>query len=100
MKCMKIGIISDIHSNYEALFTVLNALKAESVDRTLNADDNVGYSAFPDEYIRLLNDANVEGVMGNYDKAIGHNLTSCGRGKCCEALKAVSKASLDWTQGE
>ena len=54
MITVNIGIISDVHSNKYALSAVLGALKREGVDRIVNAGDNVGYSAFPDECVELL----------------------------------------------
>lgn len=96
---MKIGIISDIHSNYEALAAVMDAIREDGVEMIVNAGDNVGYSPFPDQCIRLLQDAHVEGVMGNYDEAVGYDKVSCGCGECCDALEAIRQASLKWTQG-
>lgn len=95
---MKIGIISDIHGNYDALTTVLDAMKSAGVDMILNAGDNVGYSPFPDECVQLLQDENVAGVMGNYDEAVGFGLASCGCGDSCEAVERIRQASLKWTQ--
>ncbi|HMK46074.1 MAG TPA: metallophosphoesterase family protein [Methanocella sp.] len=97
---MKIGIISDIHGNYDALSTVLDVLKKENVDLIVNAGDNVGYSPFPDECVRMLKDASVEGVRGNYDEAVGYDRESCGCGDCCETVEQIRRASLKWTQGQ
>ena len=96
---MKIGIISDVHGNYDALSIVLDAVKKEGVDLIVNAGDNVGYSPFPDECIRLLKDADVVGVMGNYDEAVGFGLVSCGCGECSIDVERIRQASLKWTQG-
>ncbi len=95
---MKIGIISDIHSNYDALMAVIAALKSADVDLIVNAGDNVGYSAFPDECIGLLEDEDIAGVMGNYDEAVGFGLASCGCGKTCETVEQIRQAALKWTQ--
>lgn len=96
---MKIGIISDIHGNYDALCAVFGELKRADVELVLNAGDNVGYSPFPDECVRLLKDELVQGVRGNYDEAVGFGLASCGCGDCCDAVERIRQASLQWTQG-
>lgn len=95
---MKIGIISDIHSNYDALSAVIKALKGAGVDMIVNAGDNVGYSPYPDECIRLLRDENVLGVMGNYDEAVGYGLGSCGCGECSIEVEKLRQTSLRWTR--
>jgi putative phosphoesterase len=96
---MKIGIISDVHANYDALCAVFDELKRAGVNMVLNAGDNVGYSPFPDECVRLLKDELVQGVRGNYDEAVGFGLASCGCGDCCDAVERIRQASLRWTQG-
>ncbi|MFW5871051.1 MAG: metallophosphoesterase family protein [Verrucomicrobiota bacterium] len=95
---MKIGLISDVHSNLEALHQVLAALKARSVERILNAGDNVGYSAFPNECVALLREEEVEGVMGNYDEAVAGCSDQCGCGYADSETEKIRSGSLRWTQ--
>ena len=95
---MKIGIISDVHSNRDALLAVMAALKREGVERIVNAGDNVGYSAFPDECVELLQSHGVDSVAGNYDYAVGFGLPDCGCGPACGELERVRQASLAWTK--
>ncbi len=65
---MKIGIISDIHSNLEALQTVLNFLSGE-VDQIYCLGDVVGYGPNPNECVDLIRDHCVKVLMGNHDYA-------------------------------
>jgi len=65
---MKIGIISDIHSNLEALQTVLE--KMSSVDSIICAGDVVGYGANPNECVGLIKDRGIQCVLGNHDRAV------------------------------
>ncbi|HDO36885.1 MAG TPA: metallophosphoesterase [Nitrospirae bacterium] len=95
---MKIGIISDIHGNREALRAVLRELAGEGVDKILNAGDNAGYSAFPDECIALLRQEGVEGVMGNYDEAVCFKKPVCGCDYKDEGVAGIGFNSLKWTQ--
>ncbi|MDI6736479.1 MAG: metallophosphoesterase family protein [bacterium] len=74
---MKYGIISDIHSNLEALKVVLEELKGvkgvkgvRGVDKILCLGDIVGYGPLPNECIaeiKKLKEANI--VVGNHDLA-------------------------------
>ncbi|HPD18347.1 MAG: metallophosphoesterase family protein [Candidatus Goldbacteria bacterium] len=68
---MRYAIISDIHSNLEALNSVLEFLQLNSVDKIICCGDIVGYGPDPKQCInklRLLN--NFSSVMGNHDAVI------------------------------
>ena len=95
---MNLGIISDVHSNYEALKAVLRELNREGVNRIINAGDNVGYSAFPNECIELFKAEGIEGVMGNYDEAVAFSKPVCGCGYKDEEVARIGHLSLAWTQ--
>lgn len=67
---MKIGIISDIHSNYEALKTVVDD-SISKVEGYVCLGDILGYGPEPNETISLLSRLNLVGiVLGNHDIAI------------------------------
>lgn len=95
---MRIGIISDVHSNYEALKTVLKELNREVVDRIINTGDNVGYSAYPNECIELFKIEGIDGVMGNYDEAVAFGRPVCGCGYKDTEVAHIGHLSLTWTQ--
>ncbi len=63
------GIIGDIHSNYDALTSVVNELKQEHVDKILCIGDIVGYAAEPARCIELVRELNCITVAGNHDYA-------------------------------
>ena len=62
---MKIGIISDIHSNIEGLRNVLEKLKG--VDVILCAGDITGYYTFINEVINEIKSKNIKTIIGNHD---------------------------------
>ncbi|MFQ5885543.1 MAG: metallophosphoesterase family protein [Thermoplasmata archaeon] len=64
---MRIGLISDVHSNAPALEEVLYYLEDAGVDRIIHAGDVIGYNPFPNEVVRMLIDHNVEGIKGNHE---------------------------------
>lgn len=66
---MKLAIISDIHSNLEALEAVFEDLKNEQPEFIYCSGDLVGYAANPNEVIQLLRQNKVKCVMGNHDYA-------------------------------
>ena len=64
---MRLGILSDIHANYEALTSAWQALSGASCDKVVCAGDVVGYGAMPRECIDFLRERNIETVRGNHD---------------------------------
>ncbi|MDD5348295.1 MAG: metallophosphoesterase family protein, partial [Candidatus Omnitrophica bacterium] len=66
---MRYAILSDIHSNLEALEAVLAAFQAERIDAYLCAGDIVGYGANPNECIQRINTVSPVIVAGNHDWA-------------------------------
>lgn len=67
---MRLAIISDIHSNLEALQSVLPLIADEGVDAILNLGDIVGYNASPNECLELLHEKPVISLAGNHDLAL------------------------------
>lgn len=66
---MRYGIISDIHSNLEALKRVLDQLKDESIDRYICLGDIVGYAANPNECADMVREVTDLVIAGNHDYA-------------------------------
>jgi len=66
---MLYGIISDIHSNLEALQSVLVRLEG-AVDQIVCLGDIVGYGPNPNECCELLQKKNIPTVRGNHDSAV------------------------------
>ncbi len=64
---MKIGIISDIHSNMEALLAVLDDMGP--VDKVIFLGDVVGYGADPEFCIKIVREIADIMVCGNHDFA-------------------------------
>lgn len=67
---MRLAIISDIHSNFEALKSVLPQIDQDGVDAILNLGDIVGYNASPNECLELLQEKPVVSLAGNHDLAL------------------------------
>ena len=65
---MRILLLSDIHSNLEALEACLAA--APEYDLVVNLGDIVGYGASPKEVIAISRDLGSVFVRGNHDKAV------------------------------
>ena len=65
---MKLALLSDIHSNLEALDTVLDALP--KVDRIVVLGDIVGYGPDPNDVIDRLQSVEAQAVRGNHDQAM------------------------------
>lgn len=66
---MKYAIISDIHSNLQALEAELNDIRKLECDEILSLGDIVGYGGEPNECVELLIERSVISIKGNHDKA-------------------------------
>ncbi len=66
---MRYAVLSDIHSNLEALTAVLEALADERIDRYLCLGDLIGYGADPRPCLERLQGLNLVVVGGNHDLA-------------------------------
>ncbi len=85
---MKIGIISDIHSNYEALTSVLK--KMTKIDEFICLGDMVGYAADPNNCIEKIKDLNCKCIGGNHDFAVVGKLD-------IDYFNSTARAAILWT---
>lgn len=87
---MRALIISDIHSNLEALDAVLVA--APACDTVWNLGDTVGYAANPNEVIDKVRKLAGLSIRGNHDRAC-----------CCsdemEDFSPIADRAVQWTRG-
>ena len=67
---MKYAIVSDIHSNLEALEVALSEIKKRRTDKIISLGDIVGYGANPSECLKQITEEAEELVMGNHDQAV------------------------------
>jgi len=88
---MKLAILSDIHSNLEALEAALEDIKNQSVDTIYCMGDLVGYGASPNEVIELLRKNQVKCLMGNHDYA-------CLNQRSMESMIRNARESIEYTR--
>jgi len=93
----KLAFISDIHSNLEALKSVLEDIKKEDVDKIYCLGDLVGYGPNPNEVIEIIKENKITTVMGNYDDAVGNEKDNCGCSYNPGRETEVGDESLSWT---
>jgi predicted phosphodiesterase len=89
---MRYLVLSDIHSNLEALDAVLRASSTQRYDAVLVLGDLVGYGADPNavvERVRALNPAAI--VRGNHDK-VAAGLDDA------EDFNPMAKSAAHWTR--
>ena len=64
---MKIGIVSDIHSNLAAFQAVLRTLEDENCLKIVCAGDIVGYGPSPAQCLEIIREKRIPCVRGNHD---------------------------------
>lgn len=64
---MKILLLGDVHANLPALEAVLAHAAQQDAQQIWNVGDFVGYGAFPNEVIELMQQVGAVSIAGNYD---------------------------------
>jgi predicted phosphodiesterase len=95
---MKLGLISDVHGNVQALRAVLTALEEDGAEFVICAGDLVAYGANPSQVIKLLRDRAIPCVAGNYDFAVAHDLKTASRISSSPTNEPLKRAALAWAQ--
>ncbi len=85
------AIISDIHSNKEALDAVLSEIERLGVRTIFCLGDLVGYNADPDGCVDVVISRAVEVVRGNHDKAVAGFLN-------LDWFNSSARAAALWTR--
>jgi predicted phosphodiesterase len=67
---VRLAVISDIHSNLQALESALELISERSVDAIYCLGDIVGYGADPAACVDLVRSQCVAAVRGNHDEAV------------------------------
>ena len=89
---MKIGLISDIHSNAIALETVLSDGPIGETDEIYCAGDLVGYYSQPNDVINSIRNSGIRAVKGNHDVAVLESTPS--------NFSLNAKRAADWNRRE
>ncbi len=84
----RIAVISDVHSNLEALLEVLARVEGMQV---YCLGDVVGYGANPNEVVEVLREREVLAVMGNHDYAAVTGETGMFNARAAIAVKWTAK---------
>jgi predicted phosphodiesterase len=90
---MQIAIISDIHSNLEALTKALELIDKEPVGKIVCLGDIVGYGSQPNECIDLVHRRCDVVLQGNHDAAVGDL-------SIAESFTANARSAIHWTHAQ
>lgn len=90
---MRYGILSDIHSNFDALTAVIRELDGLGIDTLVCLGDIVGYGPSPNECCDLLRARGCLAIAGNHDEAAVSPTEADG-------FNALALRAIAWTKGE
>lgn len=98
---MKLAVLSDVHSNLEALQAVLQAIDARGADALYCLGDVVGYGADPAACVDLIRERCVAVVRGNHDEAVALDvdvkaLPKDGRAAALHNREQLTPDQLQW----
>ncbi len=88
---MRYAVISDVHSNLEALEAVLEAARGERIDRYLSTGDVVGYGADPVACVGRMRALDPIIVAGNHDWAVAGRLS-------LDFFNSYARDAIEWTR--
>jgi predicted phosphodiesterase len=91
----KLGFISDIHGNIDALEAVLAALDQDGCELILSLGDIVGYGGAPEQCVNLIRERQIPSVLGNHDEYA--TLLMDPR---VARLRSEVRHSIEWTQSQ
>jgi predicted phosphodiesterase len=88
---LRVGVISDVHSNLPALQTVLESIEAVGPEEIWCLGDVVGYGAQPDECTALVRERCAVSLNGNHDLAVTGAIEAA-------TFSETARAAVDWTR--
>ena len=100
---MRIAIISDIHSNLEALTKAMEVIDQQSVDKIICLGDIVGYGANPNECIELVRQRCDIVIKGNHEEAVldisvAEHFTDNARSAIIWTINQITEENLSYFQ--
>ncbi|CAN5413813.1 metallophosphoesterase family protein [soil metagenome] len=90
---MRFAILSDIHSNLEALEAVLADSRAQDCTHFVCLGDVVGYNANPGECVKIIRDLECPIVKGNHDEQVSTVAST-------ESFNELAEEAIDWTRAQ
>ncbi|MFC4450529.1 metallophosphoesterase family protein [Halorussus aquaticus] len=95
---MRIGVLSDVHSNRVAFESVLDDMP--DVDGLVCAGDVVGYNPWPAECVEMVREREIPTVMGNHDRAVASGtafrFNQMAKAGVEHARERLSENQRDW----
>lgn len=100
---MKYAIISDIHSNLEALEKAMSIIEEKNVDEIICLGDVVGYGANPNECVEIVRSRCTTTVLGNHDAAaldpsLAHDFNAIARKAVVWTSQQLTKESTEFLE--
>jgi diadenosine tetraphosphatase ApaH/serine/threonine PP2A family protein phosphatase len=88
---LRVGVISDVHSNLPALVAVLESIDAAAPEEIWCLGDVVGYGADPDQCTALVRERCAVSLNGNHDLAVTGTIDAA-------TFSETARAAVDWTR--
>lgn len=75
---MRLGVISDVHGNLDALTAIIAAVRRRGVDAWVSAGDLIGYGPHPNECVDMVGELGATAVAGNHELIVLGRLPGSG----------------------
>lgn len=90
---MRIGVLGDVHSNLEALNTVVDAMRREHVEHWVQVGDIVGYGPDPRACLDVVQELGCTVCLGNHDAAVVGLLDT-------DYFNTYARIAIEWTRAQ
>jgi predicted phosphodiesterase len=90
---MRYGVLSDIHSNVDALASVLRELDGLDIDTLVCLGDIVGYGPNPNEACDVLRQRGCVAIAGNHDEAAVTTTDA-------DSFNSLARKAIVWTRDQ
>ncbi len=100
---MRYAIISDIHSDYNALSKALKDIENHNIDKIICTGDLIGYLTEPEKVVKRIINEKITCVTGNHDKAFTSSqafnfMNPFARFAIDKNARKLSKMSIDFLE--
>jgi len=98
---MRLGILSDIHANYEALSAALTVLRGAGAQELYCLGDTVGYGGRPNLCADIVRTQAKATVLGNHDAAVAGRMDysyyyDAARTALDRHIEMLSEENMEW----
>lgn len=92
---VKIGIIADVHGDYDSFIKALDFFNSQGIQKILCAGDIVDRGSDADKIIKVIQERNILSIAGNHDRTVVSNQERWRQHKNPQKMKKLGRIVSD-----